>query len=138
MTITLHNWTRLCGQTEGHLLAVGLTKDHVNLGHKCTSESWIYFPIYLFIYLINCVFAIFKFGNIEALLLLDVLADNLSDLDGLGDARLDGFRGSDINCDGQWNVDQGDAVLLSLQEMANDVTIGAKVQQGFDPTQAST
>jgi hypothetical protein len=67
------------------------------------------------IYLIDCVFSIFKLGNIEALLLLDVLADNLGDLDDLGDAGLDGFGGGNLNRDDKWNIDQWNTVLLSLK-----------------------
>jgi len=64
--------------------------------------------------LVNCVGVILKLGHIEALLLLDVLADNLSDGDVLGNTVLDWFRGSNLNFDVQWDSDKGDLERLGL------------------------
>jgi len=94
MVVSLCNGAGLGGEGEGNLVAVGLSENNLNL--------------------VNGVGSIFKLGNVEALLLLDVLADNFGELDGLGDAGLDGLRGSDINVDNEGCVDKGDGVLLGL------------------------
>jgi len=64
--------------------------------------------------LVNSVGAVFKLGNIEALLLLDVLADNLGDGDVLGNTDLNWVWGSNLNVDVQWDSDKGDLERLGL------------------------
>ena len=64
--------------------------------------------------LVNSVGAVFKLGNIEALLLLDVLADNLGDGDVLGNTVLDWLWGSNLNLNIQWDSDKGDLERLGL------------------------
>jgi len=84
----------LGGQSQGDIIAVGLAKDNFSL--------------------VNDIHIILKLGNVEALLLLDVLADNLGDGDVLGHAVLDWLWGSNINLDVQWDSDKGDLERLGL------------------------
>jgi len=79
---------------QGDIIAVGLTENDLSL--------------------VNSVGVILKLGNIEALLLLDVLADNLSDGDVLGDTVLDWFWGSNLNLNVQGDSDKGDLERLGL------------------------
>jgi len=112
-TISLRNWTGLGGQTEGHLFTVRLPENNINL-KKVNLVKVSFFDIYFSTCSI-VFFSIFKLGNVEALLFFDVFADNLSDLDGFGDAGLDRLGGRHINCDGKWNVHFWYAVLLCLK-----------------------
>ena len=88
------NWAGLGGEGEGDLVAVGLAEDDLAL--------------------LDGVGAVFELGDVEALLLFDVTADNFGDLDGLGHAVPDGLGSGNINADDEGGVDQGDGVLLGL------------------------
>ena len=84
----------LGGEGQGGGVAVGLAEDDIDL--------------------VDGVGSVLELGDVEALLLLDVLADDLGELDGLGHADLDGLGGSDLNGDTEGSGDKGDGVLLGL------------------------
>jgi len=94
VAVGLGNWAGLGGEGEGDLVAVGLSEDDLAL--------------------LNGVGAVLELGDVEALLLLDVTADNFGDLDGLGHAVPDGLGSGNIDADDEGGVDQGDGVLLNL------------------------
>jgi hypothetical protein len=94
VAVTLSNGAHLGGEGQGNLVAVGLSEDDLDL--------------------LNGVGSIFKLGDVEALALLDVTANDLGDLDGLGDAVLDRLRGSDIDGEDEGAVDEWHGVLLGL------------------------
>lgn len=77
--------------------------------------------------LVNGVGVILKLGNIEALLLLDVLADNLGDGDVLGNTVLDWFWGSNLNLNVQWDSDKGDLERLGLVFLVTVLVLTATV-----------
>merc|ERR1711970_853693 len=84
----------LCREGEGDLFTAWFTNDNLLL--------------------VNGVGSISKLGNIEALVLDEVLALDLGDLDGLGDTDLLGGRVGEGASDFQWDSDKGDLVSLSL------------------------
>jgi len=88
------DWAGLGGEGEGDLVAVGLAEDDLAL--------------------LDGVGAVLELGDVEALLLFDVTADNFGDLDGLGHAVPDGLGSGNIDADDEGGVDQGDGVLLGL------------------------
>ena len=109
VTVGLGDWAGLGGEGEGDLVAVGLSEDDLNL--------------------IDGVDAVLKLGNVEALLLLDVAADDLGDHDGLGHAVPDWLRGGDLNADNKGDGDEGDGVLLGLVLLSAELVL-ARVAVG--------
>ena len=114
LVTVLGNGAGLGGEGEGDLVAVGFSENNLDL--------------------INGVGSIFELGNVEALLLLDVLANDLGELDGLGHAGLDGFGSGDINVDDEGDGDDGNGVLLGLVfVLAELVLSGIAVSAGGIP-----
>ena len=83
----------LGGEGEGELLAAGLSQDNLLL--------------------VDSVGGVLELGNVEALLLNLVLALDLGDLNGLGDADLVGG-----------GVGQGAGLLLGLSDQGHSVGLG--------------
>ena len=84
----------LGGEGEGDLLAVGLAEDDLGL--------------------LDGLSAVLELGEGDALLDLDVLADDLGDLKGDVDALLPRLGDVAVDLDGEGLVDLGDAVGLGL------------------------
>ena len=94
VTVSLSNGAHLGGEGQGNLVAVGLSEDDLDL--------------------LDSVGSVFKLGDVEALAFLDVAANDLGDLDGLGDAVSDWLGGSDVDGEDEGAVDEWHGVLLGL------------------------
>jgi len=97
----------LSWEGQSDIIAVGLAKDNFSL--------------------VNDIDIILKLGNIEALLLLDVLANNLGDGDVLGHTVLDWLRGSNFNLNIQWDSDKGNLVRLGLVLLATKLVFASAI-----------
>lgn len=84
----------LSWECQGDIVAVGLAKDDLSL--------------------VDDIDVVLKLGNVEALLLLDVLADDFGDGDVLSHTVLDWLWGSNLNLNVQWDSDKGDLERLGL------------------------
>lgn len=94
MSISSRLAAGLGGQGQGDGVAVGLSEDDLGL--------------------VDGVGSVLELGNVEALLLLDVVADNLGDDDVLGHAVLDGLGDGDVDVNDKGFGDEGNLVALGL------------------------
>jgi len=86
--------------------------------------------------LVHNVGGIFELGNVEALLLNIITADNLGDLNVLGDTDLDGLGVSNGDLNGEGGGDKGDLVGLGLvfltaKLMFSIAVSGGSISRGF-------
>jgi len=95
------------GEGQGDIVALGLAEDDLGL--------------------VDGVDVIHELGNVEALLFLDVLADDLGDGDVVGHAVLDGLRSSELNLNVKWDGDEWHLVGLGLVFLATVLVLAGAI-----------